>query len=115
MKASGSDRDRDRISGQVQGLGPGQPTASATPKKSGQISVVVFVGAYHDQLEVVLGDTIGYKILSRVDLEFVDEDTLEITLLLLPDRGILEYRANLIVKNRFLPLVELPHSFFEDS
>ena len=37
----------------------------------------------HDQLEVVLGDTIGQEVPIRIDLEFVDEDTFEIAPLFL--------------------------------
>jgi len=67
----------------------------------------------HDQLEIASDKTIGMKILCRMYLELVNEDTLEITLLLLSHGGVLQDLADLIVKGPFVLLMKPPDSLPE--
>lgn len=44
----------------------------------------------HDEFEMIFGLSTGEEILRRMDLEFVDENALEVALFLLPDSGIFQ-------------------------
>ena len=60
----------------------------------------------HDQRKIISDEAIGKKVLCCMYLELVNEDTLEISPLLLPHGGILQDLADLLVKGPLVLLVE---------
>ncbi len=67
----------------------------------------------HYQFEIITDESIRKKILCGVYLEFVDEDTSELTLFFLSYLWVFNYLANLIVENQFFRLSKTSYLFFK--